>query len=269
MTSILIRPSLCLICLFCLSCFAVFAQDIGIKVKKGTAKLGNNSLLETSPTAIMKSSDWLEVQPNALVVARQENTVIELVSGKKYTYTDIMSLLKKKKAGTEADFTSVAFKDPVQKNNPTPLQGTFTRGGLLGFNPDFFYPYDNMLVLDAGLDLLIGNADTKITSPVILKNKATGTVIYEGQPKDNRIVLSELPEGEYEWSYSIEYYTATDKVQMDFQNVFTVPAAKVKKERAKKLNAVKKQLRGFSPEMQEVLLLEYCVENGIYHKIEP
>lgn len=246
---------------------ALTAQDILVKVKRGSAKIGSQNLLESSASVAMKSTDVLNVLPNALVIARQDVIMIELPSGKEHSYSSILAMLKKKKQATNGTVTTVAFKDPILKTNPTPLKGSSTRGTEGEDKPNFYYPYDNMLVYDAHIDFFIGATDTRVISKVVLKNTKTNEIYFDAIPTDNTFKVANLPEGTYEWTYSIKYYNAIEEVTEDFQNTFQVPSDKDKKELAEKVESYKKELKAFSAGMQHLLLLEYCIENGIYHKL--
>lgn len=246
---------------------ALSAQDISIKVKQGIAKLGGQSFTANSAAINLKSSDVLNIQPNALVIARQDVIIIELSANREYSYNHIVELIKKKKHTATSSVSTLAFKDPILKTNPTPLKGSSTRGFFEDQQPNFYYPYDNMLVYDAHNVFYIGGVDTRITSNVVLKNIQTNEIYYNGIPETGHFSVENLPEGDYEWTYTIKYYNATDEVTEDFKNTFKVPSEKERKELAKKVENFKKELKGFSPEMQHVLLLEYCIENGIYHKL--
>jgi hypothetical protein len=245
------------------------AQDIIVKVKQGSAKLGSQNLLESTASVTMKSTDVLDILPRALVIARQDVIMIELPSGKEHSYSSILAMLKKKKQAASGTVSTIAFKDPILKANPTPLKGSSTRGNGEGDKPNFYYPYDNMLVYDSPIVFFIGTISTVISSKVVLKNTATNEIYYNAipDPELNHFTVTHLPEGDYEWTYSIKYYNLAEEVSEDFKNIFKVPSENEKKELAKKVESFKKELKDFSPEMQHLLLLEYCVENGIYHKL--
>lgn len=243
------------------------AQDILVKVKRGTAKIGSQNLVESTASVTMKSTDVLNVLPNALVIARQDVVMIELPSNKEYSYNSILAMLKKKKQAANETVSTMAFKDPILKTNHTPLKGSSTRGDEDVEQPNFYYPYDNMLVYDHALGFFIGTNDTKISSNIVLKNTKTNEIHYNAKPESGHFVVSHLPEGDYEWTYTIKYYSVTEEVSENFKNTFKVPSENEKKELAKKVEAFKKELKDFSPEMQYLLLLEYCVENNIYHKL--
>jgi len=238
-----------------------------IKVKLGKAEIGRQSLIESSASVVLKSTDVLNIHPNALVIARQDLIMVELPHGKEHSYNSILAMLKKKKQAANGTVTTVAFKDPILKAHPTPLKGSSTRGTDDENKPNFYYPYDHMLVYDAHIDFFIGGADTKIISEVVLKNTKTNEIYFDAIPTENSFKIANLPEGTYQWTYSIKYYNAIEEVSEDFQNIFQVPSEKEKKELATKVEAFKKELKDFSAQMQKVLLLEYCVENGIYHKL--
>lgn len=242
-------------------------QDIIVKVKRGAAELGKQNLVESTASVTMKSTDVLNILPNALVIARQDIIMIELPAGKEHSYSSILSMLKKKKQAASGTVSTIAFKDPILKTNHTPLKGSSTRGQGEEEKPDFYYPYDNMLVYDSPIVFFIGTNDTKISSKVVLKNTATNEIYYNATPEHDHFTVAHLPEGDYEWTYSIKYYSVTEEVSDEFKNVFKVPSDNEKKELAKKVESYKKELKDFSADMQHLLLLEYCVENGIYHRL--
>lgn len=250
---------------------ALLAQDILVKVKQGTAKIGSLELNTNSASVALKSSDVLAVAPKAMVIARQDVIIVELSENKSYSHADISAAIKKKKQASSGGFTAVAFKDPIQKTNPTPIKGSSTRASGIVGTPNFYYPYTNTLVCDADPIFYIGNVDTRLESNIVLKNTETGTVYYDAKPEGEALEFSvaNLPAGTYEWAYSISYFDdKSDKKTESFNNTFKVPAAEDKKTLLQDVDAVKKELKGFSAEMQEVLLLEYCVEKGVYRKLK-
>jgi hypothetical protein len=247
---------------------ALIAQEIVVNVKKGTAKIGETLLNSNTRSATLRNTDVLDAQAGALIIARQETLVIELPAGKKYSYNDIQSIMRQKKAATQGGLSSVAFKDPVLKTNPTPLKGSNTRGTDERFASDFFYPFDDMLVIEDKIDFYVGNPNTKIINNVVVRNIKTGTVYYNDIPQNNFFQLSGLPAGDYEWTYKIEYYSITEKEQSEFVNTFKVVRKKDIKAANKKISVYRNELKGFSPELQKILLLEYYIDNNIYTSLE-
>ncbi len=246
----------------------ISAQDILLKVKKGTVKIGSAILTESSASSVIKVADIVDVQVGALVIARQDVIVVELHSGKKYTHANITDLIKKKKQSSSGGFADVAFKDPIQKTASIPQKGSSTRGIEAHYKHDFYYPYDSMMVADTIIHFIIGNKETKIQGPIEIVNSNTGETIFKEINKSNRFELSNLPEGDYVWSYLSTYYTATENLETQFSNIFTVASSKEKKEINKKIEQLKKEIKSFGLEMQKFLLLEYCVENHIYMKLD-
>jgi hypothetical protein len=244
------------------------AQDIIVKVKKGTAKIGADVLTETSRSVTLKSSDIVEVNSSSLVVARRDVIIVELVSGKKYTNAEIDKLLKDKKQSTSGGLATVAFKEPIQRTNPLPLKGSSTRNSNKDFELDFYYPYDNLSAIDNNIQFLIGNSSTQILTNVVLKNTATGKIYYDKIPENRTFSVENLPSGKYVWTYSIEYPKSNRKEQVDFENSFKVPCKKESKKIKENLDKIKKDLLTFSPDMQKLLFLEYCMDNNIYCSLQ-
>jgi hypothetical protein len=240
------------------------AQDIIVKVKKGTAKIGANVLTETSKSLTLKSSDLIEVYTAALVVARQDVIIIELAAGRKYTHADITKQIKAKKQSTNGGLATVAFKEPIQRTNPLPIKGSSTRNVIKDYEPDFFYPYDNMMIIDQKPQFIIGNNKTQIVSKVLIKNTDNGMIFYDKIPENRVFTLENLPEGNYSWTYTIEYSNSNGKEQVDFVNSFKVPSKEEIKKIVKSLDDTRKELNSFSPELQELLFLEYCMDNNIH-----
>jgi hypothetical protein len=257
-----------LLLLLLASASIITAQDILLKVKKGTVKIGSAMLTESSASSVIKAADIVDIQVGALVIARQDVIVVELHSGKKYTHANIADLIKKKKQASSGGFADVAFKDPIQKTVTLPQKGSSTRGLEGHYKPDFYYPYDSMLVADTIIHFIIGNKETKVQGPVEIVNINTGETIFKELGKSNRFELVNLPEGDYSWSYLSTYYTSTVNMEAQFNNLFSVASSKEKKELNKKIEALKKETKTFSHEMQKFLLLEYCVENHIYMKLD-
>jgi hypothetical protein len=240
----------------------IFAQAILIKVKKGTAMLGAQMITDASKSTELKSTDFVEVKSGALLIARQDVTVVELSTAKKYTYKDIASLIKSKKEKNSGGFVDVAFGDPIQKNGNNLEKGATSRG-TSGF--DHYYPQDNSKVSEPKIVFIVGNHQTKMESNIVLKNISSGKVYFDGIPTDNKFELANLPPGNYEWGYVIsnKHHKAEN---LEFLNVFSVVAEKEAAEINKQIENYRKDLKQFSPELQKILLEEYCDTNHFYLK---
>ena len=252
--------------LFLMMVFVSKAQDIIIKVKKGTAKIGTTELNEFSKASSLKNTDIIEVFNSCLVMARQDVIVVELNAGKKYSYNDIKGLLKIKKESSTGGLVTVAFKDPIQKNNG-PIKGSTTRG-LGDYEYDFYFPFDSMMLIEENPKFYIGNKKTKITTKVTVKNIDNNIVYYDELPKGNSFNIKGLKEGNYEWTYSTEYQEGGSTKLTDFVNTFIVPSKAESKKIAKKVMYYKSELKSFSKDLQKVLIIEFYNENKIHFNLD-
>ena len=106
--------------LICFTFFTAFfilgtidAQDINLKVKKGTVTLNSNKLTLSSPPFQMKTSDKVIVPAEAVLVGTISGSFVQVPSGKSYTYQDIKKLGKS--SASKASVGNEVFFGTMQK----------------------------------------------------------------------------------------------------------------------------------------------------------
>jgi hypothetical protein len=256
-------PCLCLLAIFLFDLCPLSAQDLLLKVKKGTAKVGTTVVNEQSNSLTLKQTDEVEVYPGTLLLVRRDVVVVELPAAHTYSYADISVLIEKKKKAGQGNVASVTFLDPMQHSEMS-NKGYSIRGSEKEYDTDFFYPFDSMKIIYAKMEFIIGNKSVKILDKVLVVNSNKHDSLYYSTPTDNRFKLNNLSEGNYIWTYKIAYHS----IETLYSNSFTVPSTKECRRLKKKIKTYKKNLIGFSPEMQQTLLVEYCLNNRIFIELE-
>ncbi len=240
------------------------AQDIYLKVKKGSAKLNETLKYDSSPAFKIKNIDKVTVSNSSLVIATKTDQIFEVPPGN-YSYDDINKLAGKRRKSNNGDLFNVIFTTSMQ--NSMLQSGSSTRGTER--IPDFYSPSDDpiLFVLEDSLLLEIGNKHTKILGDIEVSKTGETVFVYKGKPDNLKVLLTNLTEGEYKWSYSIKYPGVESS---DFVNTFFIPSAADKKQMLKEyrqftdyLLQLKSQNK-FSEEMMTLLLEEYKMEKKIY-----
>jgi hypothetical protein len=265
-TKVLLVIILCFICLNS----SLFAQDIFLKVKKGTVTHNSKTLLVSNPAFQMKASDKITVNNGSVLSGRMGESFFQVPSGKTYSFEEVKKLAKG--SISKSSIASELFTNSMQitKNN----YGSSTRSGEN--DPDFYSPSDApdiLTVLDDKLRLEIGNNKTKLLSNIRLINTDNAEVTYDEKPNNLSVELTNLPEGNYKWTYQIEFDRDDTKFKNSFENSFIIPSAKNKTVLLKDYNNYKNQLmenkkkKLISDDFYQILLEEYKAEKKIYTKL--
>ena len=257
-------------CLFSILLFWICplsAQDLLLKVKKGTAKVGATVISEQSSSLTLKQTDEVKVYPGTLLLVRRDVIVVELPAAHTYSYADILALIERKKKAGQGNIASVTFLDPMQ-HSVMSNKGYSIRSTEKEYDADFFYPLDNMKLIDGSAAFIIGNNSVKILGKVLVLNLKNKDSVYHSVPVNNRFELNKLPKGEYSWAYKIAYSKDNHSIESIYRNSFIVPSGKECKKLKKKINAYKQTIINFSLEMQQILLLEYCISLNIFIELE-
>lgn len=255
------KASILLIILLLLTLNNDVSAQLRLKVKKGVAFIGTAVFSPESFSYEMKSTDILELESGSILIVRQDVTVIELQSGRKYGYDELKSLIKKSNDKRSGGFINVAFGEKIDKGRINS-----TRAGVQGASNrtsdkfDYYYPKDSSIVYGKDVVLSVGDLTTEMKSKVIVKNLTNSKIYFEGLPNDNCIKLSNLESGKYEWSYTIANKFNTGVIE--YLNTFTVLNNTESKRIKTKINTFKKNLSGFSPTLQTILLEEFHEVNN-------
>jgi hypothetical protein len=244
-----------------------FAQDIYLKVKKGTVIHNGNNMISSSPAFQMKNSDKISVAPDAILSGRMGANFFQVPSGKSYAYSDVKKMCKD--TPVKASVSGELFNGSMQKitNN----YGSSTRSGEP--EPDSYSPTDTLftlIVLDKKFKLQIGNKQTKLLTNIKLVHKNSSKIIYDSKPDNKTVELSDLPEGEYTWSYQIEFVRNDSDIQQKLSNVFIIPSESQRAQMLSDYNNVKKELAAnlnrkcISKDLYDILLSEYKEKKKIF-----
>jgi hypothetical protein len=247
----------------------LYSQDVKIKVKKGSITLnGKTTLNSSSPVTTLNPQDKVLIPNGSVVSALIGSSFTEIPSGKIYAYNDIKKMPKQVKKSTSL-FDMLVANMQVTYNQ----YGSSTRGAE--GEPNSYSPIDSPFVLQVLNDtfkLRIGNNYTKLLSPVSIIKKGSTDYIYNQLPENKEIVLYGLMEGEYAWSYKIEYIIENKKTIASFSNKFLIPSAKTKNHLIAEYQKVEKEINNLvkskkmSAEMAEIQLEEYKLSKQIFYR---
>jgi hypothetical protein len=245
---------------------SVKAQDIYIKVKKGSVIHNSKTINDSNPAFHMRKSDKITVTNGSILSARFGESYFQIPSGKSYTFDDLKNISQFNI--NKSSVFDVIFKNTMQitKNN----YGSTTRG--TEYEPNYYAPIDSLLVLDKKFQLEIGNRSTKLKKNITVKNESNGKVIYDEKPENLMVELSNLPAAKYSWTYVIEFIKGDSLLEVEYLNTFIVPSEKVRASMLKNYNKFKAQLQEskknnlITDDFYNILLEEYKMENKIYTK---
>lgn len=244
-----------------------FSQDITLRVKKGTVMHNTDKLTLSSPEFKMKTSDKVIIPAEAILVGTISGSFVQVPSGKSYTYTDIKKLGKA--VPVKSSISNEIFNCVIQKTHNN--YGSSTRGDEP--KPDFYSPSDSpniLYILDKKFKLQIGNKHTKLLTNIKLEHKNSAKVIYDAKPDNRTVELSDLPEGEYLWSYEIEFVRNDSNIQQKLANGFLIPSPSQRDQMLADYNNVKKELddnlkkKLISKDLFDILLSEYKENKKIF-----
>jgi hypothetical protein len=245
----------------------LLAQDILLRVKKGTVTHNNSKLTLSSPQFQMKTSDKVIVPAEAVLVGTISGSFVQVPAGKSYSFEDIKKLSKS--SASKASVGNEIFFGTMQKTSNN--YGSSTRSGEP--EPDFYSPSDSpdiLYVLDKKFKLQIGNKQTKLLTNIKLVHKNSSKIIYDAKPDNKTVELSDLPEGEYTWSYQIEFVRNDSDIQQKLSNVFIIPSESQRAQMLNDYNNVKKELaenlniKLISKDLYDILLSEYKENKKIF-----
>ncbi len=235
----------------------VKAQEVVVKVKKGTVKSKGKTKSPSDQAFVLGTKDSVFVTSGSLAIARKGTTIIELASGKKYSYKAINSAISKKKASSSGNFSDVVFNDKIQKPSGKVYGSTSRSSGER--LPNHTFPENNVIIIDDTLQIEFGNDWTTPTTPFVLINTTTMDTL-QNLPLDaetKNVVLSDLQEGKYKWNVTVRYREETKSVFLILESTFSVPSREYKTKSQKELMAFKAECSEFSTELFEELLSEF------------
>lgn len=231
-----------------------FAQDLTIFVKKGALIVSSDKTITVGEIAKLKSVDFVELKNSSLAIIKLGSQIAELKSKKIYTHKELLQLFSPKKSYTKS-FFEVIFNSQL---NGKSASGITTRGIL--DNPFAYQPKDDFIILSDSLILTASFNDAKLQSDIKLYGIGMRDTVFLPKNKiKNKIKIKTPVSGTYYWEYEIAHKSITAKAK----NVFIVPEETKKLQLLQDFNEFKNQLKGFSKEMEVLLVDEYCILNKI------
>jgi hypothetical protein len=234
-----------------------WAQDIVVKVKKGTVKFKGKAKSSSDQAFVIGQKDSVYITSGALAVARKGTTVVELTSGKKYSYKAINSAISKKKASSTGNFSDVVFNDKIQKPAGK-VYGSTTRSSGERL-PNHMSPEREVVVICDTLHIEFGNDWTNPSTAFTLMDAVTMDTVQSISldPEAKQVVLADLKEGKYKWNVTVRYREENKSVFLILENTFSVPAEEYKTNARQELQQFKNECADFSKELMEELLSEF------------
>jgi hypothetical protein len=239
------------------NCFMAFSQDIYVKVKKGTAKIKGKTKLTSDAAFTIGSKDTVFVTSGSLAIARKGTIVVELSSNKRHTYKAISTMISKKKASTNGDFSDVVFNDKIQKPSGK-VYGSSTRGSGER-TPDHAAPDDRVTVIGDTFNIEFGNDWTTPSSKLLIINTQTQdtTAAFTLENDEHNKVVSNLTEGEYKWLVTLKYREEMKTVYIQLEKHFIIPTKEFQEKALYEYLMFKEECAGFSEELGNELLGEF------------
>lgn len=230
----------------------LYSQELAIYVKKGSVVISDKTIYTGSISKI-KSTDVIEVNKLSLVILKKANQIVELKSEKKYNYNNLIGLFSKKKSFSKV-FSDVVFSPQMKSKSSA---GITTRG--TSEDPFNYFPDDSLSVLGDSINIIAGFNQSKLLSNIRLYGTGINdTIVLSKEFLKHKIQTPSA--GTYYWEYEITHKSVTAKAK----NVFIVPDKTKKLQLLQDLNEFINQLKGFSKEMQDLLLEEYYILNKIF-----
>jgi hypothetical protein len=235
-----------------LSCIkSIYAQELSLYVKKGNAFVGQMEY-KAGAVVLIKPNELTLVETGSLVILKGDNMIVEVKPGK-YKHSELKKLLTAKRTFTESFIKAATNQQVTSKRSA----GVVTRGN--NDDPWEYSPSDSLYILSDSLSLKAGNEPLRLFSEIKLYELTGTDTLYLSA---NKLVhkLKTPAAGKYCWVYEAKYGTTP----RTYKNYFVVPS---ETEKHQKLNAYiefKNGLDWFSPEMQNLLRLDYIQENKIY-----
>jgi hypothetical protein len=242
-----------------------YAQTIYVKVKKGSAYLGDEYLNADKGQRSLTGSSKLKVSKGAVVIARQDSKLVQLTSNKTYTKTQISTLLSAQKETSASSYSSVLFSDAMQKST-TIKSGSVSRGdnpSTVNWEDLKLSPMDGCIILSDTVLFEIHNQGVQWIDSVEIKNKLTSEKLFESLIFSNSISLSEFDQGQFEWSLPLGFINQEESNETYvYSSNFTIPDQVSKNQILEELNLIKKEISIFDADIQKELLNAICEQNG-------
>lgn len=236
----------------CIITKAGSSQEIRLLVKKGIITYNNKVIKPSDGIIIIQSPASVKVNPGALVFAKKNAVIQELLSGREYKYEELKKMFGGSKGFTKSYLSVLTSQDYSIKVQ----YGKSIRGKE--DDPLWYTPIDSATILSDSVTLTTGGKTSTLLTDIQLFGTGIKDTIYLS--KENRMYKIKTPlPGSYYWNYDSEYITIRS-----FKNYFIVPTAEKKEILRKAFQEYLDTIRNFSEEMQAYLIEEYCYLQKIH-----
>jgi len=250
--------------LFLISC-QINAQAIYIKVKKGSAKFNSTTLNTTAAVKTFESSSKLAVNPQSIVVIKQNKKFLQLTENKTYSYNQIVAMLKKQKETSSASYLSSLFSENMQKSTKVVKSGAATRGGSsINWEDVEFEPGKKVILLGNEISFEIYSDNVVMIDSLNITERSSSKLITVKVSETKKINIELLEPGEYDWITTLKLIDITEYETASFEGVIIVPNQTERDNLLKKWNLFLKDIEKFDPEIQTELIRNYKLENKIF-----
>jgi hypothetical protein len=230
------------------------AQSLEVLVKKGSIIINKKTFLVNQKTFISKGQ-VVQVNQSSIALAKFEGKVVELSSGKTYSYEQLKSKFPQEKSFASS-FFDLLFNSDM---HPSGQSGITTRGGGQAFDLNSIKPFpaDSSIILsdticfNPGLDTqyLIGNISVFNEKDVLLDSVFSNACIQGLKP------------GSYHWVYKFFVNGKTYNGSWAFE----IPNNEKRKNLKLQFESFIQSVNRYSEDLRIILIDEYKVANRIYN----
>lgn len=229
-------------------------QDIYLLVKKGSVNV-SNEFVNQGQLIHLKTSDFVFVNSNSLVLAKNNNSIIELSQNQNYFYKDLLKLFSPKKKSFIGSFIDIIMN---QDFNIKPQVASATRG-INNSRLWNYAPQDSSVVINDTLRISVGGEKSQLINDITLYMKGSIDTLRLTKTS-NKHNIHLIKPGEYYWEYQLQ----NDGTRKKYLNYFIVPDRKIRDELLSQFEEFKQTIKIFSIEMQQQLIEEYKYSKKIY-----
>jgi hypothetical protein len=245
--------------------FDLSAQTVYVKVKSGSAYLGEEYLNADKGTRSMTGSNKLKVSKGAVVIARQDSKLVQLTSNKTYSKNQIITLLASQKETVASGYTSVLFSDQMQKSS-TIKSGSVSRGNNpspINWEDLNLSPMDGCIVINDTIHFELHNDGVQLLDTVQIINLATSEVYVEDLTFTNAVSTEAFGSGSYSWKLPIGFINQNESSESYiYESHFNIPSDEIKDQIINELESFKRAISIYDLLIQQDLIEAICQKNG-------
>lgn len=234
--------------------FATFAnaQNLEVLVKKGSIRVSKIDYMVNQKVTI-SNGQIVQVNPSSIALAKFEGKVVELASGKSYSYDVLKSKFPQEKSFAFS-FFDLLFNSDTQPSGQT---GITTRGGVEDFNVNALQisPSDSSIILSDSVRF-VSAVGSKLVGWIYLYNE-DNTLI--DSLHDNSFKMKMIS-GTYSWKYQFNYQNNN----YDATWFFYVPQKEKLEELKREIKSFKVSIEDYSKELQAILWNDFVSIRKIY-----